>query len=161
MSTTLLSRPVKNQSSISTNYSHPQPHPAKTRQAVQHFGLVLDKKTGRVMGRLFCQNTDPVLPPGATVTFTKYFKNGKSLFLEMPTYQELLDLLPNLDKYGWILNQFSGNEATTYQLAGILQPHLDEFNTRMVQCLVINDPVGYELLERQREGHLIHPENLK
>jgi hypothetical protein len=161
MSTTLLSRPVKNQSSISTNHTYPHTHPAKTRQAVQHFGLVLDQKTGRVMGRLFVQNTNPVLPPQAVITFTRYFKNGKSLFLEMPTYQGLLDLLPNLDKYGWTLNQFSGNESTTYQLASILQAHLDEFNSRMMECIPTKNQALYNLLREQREGHLIHPENLK
>jgi len=182
MATQILSRPTHQSTPQQKLTSKPQ---RKPHTVSMEFGLVVDKYTGFVLGRVFALNAPPVIPEGATVVRQKAFRNGHSVFFRLP-YSQLVTIANRPETFGYRLNSLGENAFTTNRLATILDAHLDEFDgqidavtysstkaelTALADEYNLNPGVHLRTPELReyllaklhilKEGVIIHPQNLK
>ena len=180
MTTQLLAKPLSHPQQKLTSKPGRKPHTVS-----MEFGLVVDKYTGFVLGRVFALNAPPVIPKGATVVRQKSFRNGHSVFFRLP-YSQLVTIASRPEAFGYRLNALGENAFTTDRLATILDAHLEEFIRKMedvdyastkAELTALADKYNLNpgthlrsqelreyLLARlniEREGVIIHPQNLK
>jgi len=182
MTTQILSRPTH----TSPLQQKLTSKPGRRIQTISmEFGLVVDKYTGYVLGRVFALNAPPVIPEGATVVRQKAFRNGQSVFFRLP-YSQLVTIANRPRHFGYRLNELCGNGYTTQRLATILDAHLQEFDgqidavtnastkaelTALAYEYNLNPGIHLRSQELReyllaklhilKEGVIIHPQNLK
>jgi hypothetical protein len=182
MTTQILSRPTHTSTPQQKLTSRPK---ARVQTISMEFGLVVDKPSGFVLGRVFALNAPPIIPEGSQIIHRKAFRNGQSVFFRLP-YSQLVSIANRPRHFGYRLNELCGNGYTTQRLANILEAHLEEFDqqinavtnastkadlTAFADLYNLNPGVHLRVQELreyllaklniQKEGVIIHPENLK
>ena len=184
MTTQILSRPT-HPSPLQQKLTIKPKAKARVQTVSMEFGLVVDKYTGFVLGRVFALNAPPVIPEGSQIIHRKVFRNGQSVFFRLP-YSQLVTIVHRPRQFGYRLNELCGNGYTTQRLATILDAHLDDFTSRMNAVIYADTKAELTYLADQynlnpgvhlrsqelreyllarlailKEGVIIHPENLK